>query len=442
MGMSNIKCAGCGAEKPPEAYPKRSGRQTRRGICRACLRSRKRLRASDEEHEQSSESQALNGEQAAAWERKADANESAVKASRAASSEADSHEDEADASALSAAEDAVDEAVESDVEPKRKRKRKRRRGKRAKKKAVLDAGMDEAADPQSSSDGEAAIDTERYDDTDNEDFDAIDDEAAPGEPSEMDITTEQEPGKRKRKRKRRRRSKKSASVNVSGIIDDEAGESADHAQTFNNESSFSEPSNPDLTDNAQEGFALLTEEDNSSKRKRKRKRRRRKGKRGTESEATVTEAEAPKRPAVRPPNKRIVPFKGPFTYNPVILNDKGTGMIRLRGRRETGKRWHTEIEKDIAVRMVQEGAAGIIHPRLIHKLYTKSDFRLLILQRDNYVCRYCGQFGDTIDHVMPKSKGGLSSPMNCVCACSDCNLLKADKLDFPYPDDPDDDAEE
>ena len=84
----------------------------------------------------------------------------------------------------------------------------------------------------------------------------------------------------------------------------------------------------------------------------------------------------------------------------------------------------------MAVRMVEEGAAGIIHPGLIHKLYTKSDFRLLVLQRDDYICRYCGNFGDTIDHVMPKSKGGLSTPANCVCACADCNLKKADSLDY------------
>jgi 5-methylcytosine-specific restriction endonuclease McrA len=88
----------------------------------------------------------------------------------------------------------------------------------------------------------------------------------------------------------------------------------------------------------------------------------------------------------------------------------------------------------MAVRMVNEGAAGIINPGLIHKLYSKSDFRLLVLQRDNYICRYCGRFGDTIDHVMPKSKGGLSSPDNCVCACADCNLKKADSLDFTYDD--------
>ncbi|NBC69827.1 HNH endonuclease [Paenibacillus sacheonensis] len=105
-------------------------------------------------------------------------------------------------------------------------------------------------------------------------------------------------------------------------------------------------------------------------------------------------------------------------------------MIRLRGKRETGKRWSTEIPTEMAVRMVEEGAAGIIHPGLIHKLYTKTDFRLLVLQRDDYVCRYCGEFGDTIDHVLPKSKGGLSTPANCVCACADCNLKKADSLDY------------
>ncbi|MBW7474364.1 HNH endonuclease [Paenibacillus oenotherae] len=166
--------------------------------------------------------------------------------------------------------------------------------------------------------------------------------------------------------------------------------------------------------------------------KRKRKRRRRRGK--TVANAMLAVADKDDLPPVRPPDKMIVPFKGRFTYDPSVLNDRGTGLIRLRGRRETGKRWSTEIPAEMAVRMVEEGAAGIIHPGLIHKLYTKTDFRLLILQRDAYKCQYCGRYGDTIDHVQPKSKGGLSSPGNCVCACGDCNLKKADSLDFVYYD--------
>ena len=156
--------------------------------------------------------------------------------------------------------------------------------------------------------------------------------------------------------------------------------------------------------------------------KRKRKRRRRRKNR----KASI--AGHSHSPGTRLPFKAVKPFKGPFTFDPSVLNDRGTGQIQLRGRRESGKRWHTEVDRDIAFRMVQEGAAGILHSRLIHKLYTKSDFRLLILQRDNYVCHYCGRFGDTIDHVFPKSKGGLSTPANCVCACSECNLRKADTL--------------
>ncbi|MFD0715266.1 HNH endonuclease [Paenibacillus sp. GCM10027626] len=177
---------------------------------------------------------------------------------------------------------------------------------------------------------------------------------------------------------------------------------------------------------------------------RKRRRRRRRKQKGREVKIgkanaslnnnislTVEKAELPPQ---KPPFKKLKPMTGPFTFNTKILNDRGTGLIRLRGRRETGKRWSTEIPYEMAVQMVDEGAAGILHARLIHKLYTKADFRIFILQRDNYQCRYCGCFGDTIDHVIPKSKGGLTSPVNCVCACAECNLKKADHLDFVFDD--------
>lgn len=54
----------------------------------------------------------------------------------------------------------------------------------------------------------------------------------------------------------------------------------------------------------------------------------------------------------------------------------------------------------------------------------------LILRRDNNTCMYCGlQPGLSelnIDHVVPKSKGGLSTWLNCVTSCIACNKKKAD----------------
>ena len=52
-----------------------------------------------------------------------------------------------------------------------------------------------------------------------------------------------------------------------------------------------------------------------------------------------------------------------------------------------------------------------------------------ILRRDAYKCAYCGR-GDlplTIDHVIPKSKGGRDTWENLVCACTLCNNKKGDR---------------
>jgi 5-methylcytosine-specific restriction endonuclease McrA len=50
-----------------------------------------------------------------------------------------------------------------------------------------------------------------------------------------------------------------------------------------------------------------------------------------------------------------------------------------------------------------------------------------ILQRDKHTCGYCGSFGNTVDHIVPKSRGGKETWGNCVTACSDCNGWKADR---------------
>jgi 5-methylcytosine-specific restriction endonuclease McrA len=51
--------------------------------------------------------------------------------------------------------------------------------------------------------------------------------------------------------------------------------------------------------------------------------------------------------------------------------------------------------------------------------------------RDEYTCQYCGRHDDlTIDHVLPRSRGGKSSFDNCVVACRICNNRKGNKLDI------------
>ncbi|MNN83698.1 HNH endonuclease [compost metagenome] len=69
----------------------------------------------------------------------------------------------------------------------------------------------------------------------------------------------------------------------------------------------------------------------------------------------------------------------------------------------------------------------MVNRRTIRRLYSNKDFRALILNRDHYTCHFCGLYGDTIDHLLPRAKGGHTTPDNCVCACNLCNQTKADQ---------------
>lgn len=51
-----------------------------------------------------------------------------------------------------------------------------------------------------------------------------------------------------------------------------------------------------------------------------------------------------------------------------------------------------------------------------------------VLRRDKYACQYCGSTKKlTLDHVIPRSKGGKHSWDNVVIACSGCNSRKGDR---------------
>jgi 5-methylcytosine-specific restriction endonuclease McrA len=64
------------------------------------------------------------------------------------------------------------------------------------------------------------------------------------------------------------------------------------------------------------------------------------------------------------------------------------------------------------------------HPVPRHVAFT----RFNVFLRDRFLCQYCGERHATVDltfdHVVPRSRGGLTAWDNVVAACSPCNVRK------------------
>jgi 5-methylcytosine-specific restriction endonuclease McrA len=50
-----------------------------------------------------------------------------------------------------------------------------------------------------------------------------------------------------------------------------------------------------------------------------------------------------------------------------------------------------------------------------------------VLKRDRHSCGYCGEKANTVDHILPISRGGRNTWTNTVAACHSCNTVKANR---------------
>jgi 5-methylcytosine-specific restriction endonuclease McrA len=66
----------------------------------------------------------------------------------------------------------------------------------------------------------------------------------------------------------------------------------------------------------------------------------------------------------------------------------------------------------------------------VPRAVTRRISRRVLFARDGWRCVYCGPDGGrlTLDHVVPRSRGGGSDWENVVTACAPCNLRKGDRL--------------
>lgn len=65
----------------------------------------------------------------------------------------------------------------------------------------------------------------------------------------------------------------------------------------------------------------------------------------------------------------------------------------------------------------------------LSKIMSHRPSKTMIYKRDSNSCQYCGSTRNlTIDHVIPKCRGGKDTWENLVVACSSCNTKKGNTL--------------
>jgi 5-methylcytosine-specific restriction endonuclease McrA len=119
------------------------------------------------------------------------------------------------------------------------------------------------------------------------------------------------------------------------------------------------------------------------------------------------------------------------TYEPIgVLSWKKAITMVYLGKVEVLKEYQRRIQ-GITISIPQP---AVIRLRcLVRSNHANVKFsRKNIFLRDNFTCQYCGKEFDaknlTCDHIVPKSRGGITEWNNIVTSCTGCNLRKGDKL--------------
>ena len=84
---------------------------------------------------------------------------------------------------------------------------------------------------------------------------------------------------------------------------------------------------------------------------------------------------------------------------------------------------HTTLPMPLVIRLV----TYVRIPRMLPLGVTRRG----VLKRDNLTCQYCGRSLSssdlTLDHVLPRSRGGKNTWENVVAACKPCNHRKGNR---------------
>ena len=119
------------------------------------------------------------------------------------------------------------------------------------------------------------------------------------------------------------------------------------------------------------------------------------------------------------------------TFEPInVCTIRRAAVLILKRRAELVEHgdWslHSErmsLPRPVVIRLT----AYVRIPRDAHR---RKITRRAVFARDHWTCQYCGRERGklTVDHVIPRSKGGTSGWDNIVTCCAPCNRRKGDRL--------------
>ena len=119
------------------------------------------------------------------------------------------------------------------------------------------------------------------------------------------------------------------------------------------------------------------------------------------------------------------------TFEPLqLVSERRAVVLMLAGRAEPIVTSETPNVCRSATLVVEIPAIVRLHEmvKLPSRVRTPPLTRRSLLLRDSYRCAYCLEHADTIDHVVPRSRGGSHDWTNVVAACRHHNMQKGDRL--------------
>ena len=133
-------------------------------------------------------------------------------------------------------------------------------------------------------------------------------------------------------------------------------------------------------------------------------------------------------------DSKTIVLNADYSFLNTISTKKAISLI-VRGKAEIVKTLKDRIISNFEQTVIFEQPLIIKLVKLVRLMFKKEVplSKRNIFVRDGYQCQYCNkqfEFGSksvTIDHITPRSKGGLTTWNNCVTCCKNCNTYKGNK---------------